>query len=54
MMIPKIDGKYLIRVIDYHRELLPKPQQKKDKNKSETLKELGIITVDTGLWSSSI
>lgn len=49
MMINKAFIRY---VKDYHHELLPRPSRKEDK--TETLKELQIISIDTGLWSSSV
>ena len=45
-----IDSKYLIYVSNYQPELLPRPVPKMEK--SETLEELPIITVECGLWST--
>lgn len=45
-----IESKYLIYVSDYQPELLPRPVPKMEK--SETLEELGIITVECELWST--
>ena len=47
-----IDKSFIIYVKDYHHELLPRPQKKECK--TESLKELQIISIDTGLWSSSV
>lgn len=48
----KINKAFIKYVKNYHPELLPRPSQKEDK--TETLKELQIISIDTGLWSSSV
>ena len=52
-----IDKNYIIYVKDYQQDLLPRPQQKQTdllEDKSETLKELGVVVVETGIWSASL
>ena len=50
-----INRRYIRYVGDYQPYLLSRPQRKSvDFEKSETLEELGIITVTVGLWSSSL
>ncbi len=45
------ENKYIKKVTDYQPELLPRPQKKDD---GRTRDGTRIITIDTGLWSSSI
>lgn len=45
-----IDEFFIIRVKDYHLNHLPRPR-KKTSNKTESLEELPVISIDTGIWS---
>lgn len=52
VILLEINQEYIIYIRDYQPYLLGRPRKKEDK--AETLEELGIVTVETELWSSSI